>query len=85
MPMRPSGNHFSVVDRLPSSIGRDPPPAFALGSTWHTVLVSFKYSMGLCLEVRVRPGHYIGTSARTSLWPDCTLSGGESARTSAAG
>ena len=73
-------HHFSVVDRLPSSIGRDPPPAFALDSNWHTVLESFKYSMESC-----RPGHYIGTSARTSLWPDCTLSGSESARTSAAG
>ena len=27
--------------------------AFALDSNWHTVLVSFKYSMELCLEVRV--------------------------------
>ena len=44
------------VDRLPYSNGSDSSLASALVSTRDTVSVSFKYSVVLCLEVRVRPG-----------------------------
>ena len=44
------------VDRLPYSNGSDSSLTPALVSTRDTVSVSFKYSVVLCLEVRVRPG-----------------------------
>ena len=44
------------VDRLPYSNGSDSSLTPALVSTRDTVSVSIKYSVVLCLEVRVRPG-----------------------------